>query len=175
MPVRRRARCRSKLSHNCRKITGFMACYYRYCALLRKSYQGKVGKRCYYLLRDDFLKYNRYRRQCDLLWEQRITTLDELLTCKENLQTEYNALIAQHKALYRSKDKVANTDRLSQIQTLTARIRELRRDIATCANIEMDCETVQDKCQKVKTSENRTLAVYQSNRERFALNSYCHK
>lgn len=67
MPVRRRARCRSKLSHNCRKITGFMACYYRYCALLRKAYKGKVGKRCYYLLRDDFLRYNRYRRQCDFL------------------------------------------------------------------------------------------------------------
>ena len=175
VPVHRRARYRGKLSHNCRKITGFMACYYRYCALLRKAYKGKVSKRCYYLLRDDFLRYNRYRRQCDFLWEQRITTLDELLTCKENLQAEYNALIAQRKALYRSKDKVANTDRLSQIQTLTARIRELRRDIATCANIEMDCETVQDKCQKVKTSKNRTLAVYQSNRERFALNSYCHK
>lgn len=33
MPVRRRARCRSKLSHNCRKITGFMACYYFYISL----------------------------------------------------------------------------------------------------------------------------------------------
>lgn len=66
MPVRRRARCRGKLNYKCRKITGFMACYYRYCALLRKAYKGKVGKRCYYLLRDDFLKYNRYRRQCDL-------------------------------------------------------------------------------------------------------------
>lgn len=148
MPVCRRARCRSKLSHSCRKITGFMACYYRYCALLRKAYKGKVSKRCYYLLRDDFLRYNRYRRQCDLLWEQRITTLDELLTCKENLQAEYSALTAQRKMLYRSKSKVTNTDRSSQIQALTARIRELRRDIATCADIEMDCEAVQDKVQK---------------------------
>ena len=175
MPVRRRARYRAKLNYKCRKITGFMACYYRYCALLRKAYKGKVGKRCYYLLRDDFLKYSRYRRQCDLLWERQISTHDELLTYKENLQSEYNALTARRKALYRSKGKVVNTDRLSQIQTLTTRIRALRRDMATCANIEMDCETVQDKCQKVKTSENRTLAVYQSNRERVALNSYCHK
>lgn len=105
MPVRRRARCRSKLSHNCRKITGFMACYYRYCSLLRKAYKGKVGKRCYYLLRDDFLKYNRYRRQCDLLWERQITTLDELLAYKENLRTEYDSLTAQRRALYRRKSK----------------------------------------------------------------------
>ena len=148
MPIHSRARYRGKLSHKCRKITGFMACYYRYCALLRKAYKGKVGKRCYYLLRDDFLRYNRYQRQCDFLWEQQITTFDELLTCKENLQAEYNALTSQRKALYRSKGKVTNTDRSSQIQALTARIRELRQNIATCADIEMDCEAVQDKMQK---------------------------
>ena len=127
MPVRRRARCRGKLNYKCRKITGFMACYYRYCALLRKAYQGKVGMRCYYLLRDDFLRYNRYRRQCDLLWERRIITLDELLTCKENLQTEYDSLTAQRRALYRGKSKNypcrlfrANTDAHSPHQRSAA-------------------------------------------------------
>lgn len=108
-------------------------------------YKGKVGKRCYYLLRDDFLKYNRYRRQCDLLWERQITTLDELLTYKENLQAEYNALTAQRKALYR---RTTPADYSEQIQALTARIRELRREITTCADIEMDCEMVQDKVQR---------------------------
>ena len=149
MPVRRRARCRGRWNRSCRKITGFMACYYRYCALLRKAYKGKVGKRCYYLLRDDFLKYNRYRRQCDLLWKHRITTLDELLTCKENLQAEYNDLTARRKALYRSKKgKVVSINRSEQIQALTARIRALRRDIATCVDIEMDCEAVRNKVQR---------------------------
>ena len=46
---------------------------------------------------------NRYRRQCDLLRERQITTLDELLTYKENLQAEYNTLTAQRRALYRKK------------------------------------------------------------------------
>jgi len=148
MPVRRRARYRGGWNRSYRKITGFMACYYRYCALLRKAYKGKVGKRCYYLLRDDFLRYNRYRRQCDFLWKHRITTLDELLTCKENLQAEYNDLTARRKALYRVKSIDAHADRSEQIQALTARIRELRRDIATCADIEMDCEAVQNKVRR---------------------------
>ena len=125
-----------------------MACYYRYCALLRKAYKGKVGKRCYYLLRDDFLRYNRYRRQCDLLWERQITTLDELLTYKENLQTEYDSLTAQRRALYRKKSKTTPADYSGQIQAFTACIRELRREITTCADIEMDCEMVQDKVQR---------------------------
>ena len=155
MPVRRRARCRDKLNYKCRKITGFMACYYRYCALLRKAYQGKVGKRCYYLLRDDFLRYNRYRRQCDFLWKHRITTLDELLTCKENLQAEYNDLTARRKALYRSKKgNVVSINRSGQIQALTARIRALRRDIATCVDIEMDCEAVRNKVQRAAPLRN---------------------
>ena len=85
---------------------------------------------------------NRYRRQFDLLWERQITTLDELLTYKENLQTEYDSLTAQRKALYRWKNKTG------QIQALTARIRELRREIVTCADIEMDCGMVQDKVQR---------------------------
>ena len=76
------------------------------------------------------------------MWERRIITLDELLTYKENLQTEYDSLTAQRKALYRWKNKTG------QIQALTARIRELRREIATCADIEMDCEMVQDKVQR---------------------------
>ena len=159
MPVRRRARYRGKLNYKCRKITGFMACYYRYCALLRKAYKGKVGKRCYYLLRDDFLKYNRYRRQCDLLWERQITTLDELLTYKENLQTEYDSLTAQRKVLYRWKNKTSPADYSGQIQALTARIRELRREIAACADIEMDCEMVQDKVQRAKQPEKAELRV----------------
>ena len=121
---------------------------YRYCSLLRKAYKGKVGKRCYYLLRDDFLKYNRYRRQCDLLWERQITTLDELLAYKENLRTEYDSLTAQRRALYRRKSKTTPADYSEQIQALTARIRELRREIVTCADIEMDCGMVQDKVQR---------------------------
>ena len=91
---------------------------------------------------------NRYRRQCDLLWERQITTLDELLTYKENLQAEYDSLTAQRRALYRKKNKTTPADYSEQIQALTARIRELRREIVTCADIEMACGMVQDKVQR---------------------------
>ena len=131
-PMQRRARYRGHVPVKCGKITGFMACYYHYCALLRKSYRGKVSRRSYHLLREDFIKFNRYRQQCDLIWEQKITTVNELLAYKERLQTAYGDLTAQRKALYRAKNIPYSPERLEQIQALTARIRALRREIGIC-------------------------------------------
>lgn len=82
------------------------------------------------------------------MWERQISTLDEPLAYKENLQTEYDSLMAQRKALYRKNSKTTPADYSGQIQALTARIRVLRREITTCADIEMDCEMVQDKVQR---------------------------
>ena len=61
---------------------------------------------------------------------------------------ENSTLTAQRRALYRGKSKTTPADYSEQIQALTARIRELRREITTCADIEMDCEMVQDKVQR---------------------------
>lgn len=152
-PMQRRARYRGHVPVKCGKITGFMACYYHYCALLRKSYRGKVSRRSYHLLREDFIKFNRYRQQCDLIWEQKITTVNELLAYKERLQTAYGDLTAQRKALYRAKNILYSPERLEQIQALTARIRALRREIGICAKIEADCESVTDKVVKVRQME----------------------
>lgn len=47
-PIVRRARYLGKLPRRYPKVSGFMACYYHYCALLRKAYHGKATKRCYF-------------------------------------------------------------------------------------------------------------------------------
>lgn len=45
------------------KVKGFMALYYYYVRLLGRTKQGKSTKRCYYLLREDFQKFDRYCAQ----------------------------------------------------------------------------------------------------------------
>lgn len=77
---------------------------YHYCALLRRSYRGKTGRRCHYLLREDFRKFNRYRRQCDLLWEQKIESTEELRTYKARLTHELEVLTRKRKYLYNNKE-----------------------------------------------------------------------
>ena len=79
--------------------------------------------------------------------------MNELLAYKEQLQTAYDDLTAQRKALYRAKNIPCSPESSEQIQALTARIRTLRRDIGICANIEADCESVTDKVAKVKQAE----------------------
>ena len=58
-PVRRRYRSFRAPFHplHHKRVRGFMALYYHYCALLRKTYRRKNSRRCYYLLRQ-LLKFD---------------------------------------------------------------------------------------------------------------------
>lgn len=143
-------RCRSNLSKPHRKVYGFMACYYRYCALLRKAYHGKATKRCYFLLREDFKKFNRYQQQTHLLWEHRLQTLAEVPAYKSDLENQIEQLARQRKVLYRQKQEPERAAREEQIQKLTKQIKALRHEFYICADIEADAAMMQEKLRQAE-------------------------
>ena len=143
-------RCRSSLSKPHRKVSGFMACYYRYCALLCKAYHGKATKRCYFLLREDFKKFNRYQQQTHLLWERHLQTLAEVQAHKSNLENQIEQLARQRKVLYRQKQEPERAAREEQIQKLTKQIKALRHEFHICADVEADAAMVQEKLRQVE-------------------------
>lgn len=149
-PVGKRMRYRSSLSKLHRKVSGFMACYYRYCALLRKAYHGKATKRCYFLLREDFKKFNRYQQQTHLLWERRLQTLAEVQAHKSDLENQIEQLARQRKVLYRQKQEPERAAREEQIQKLTKQIKALRHEFYICADIEADAAMVQEKLRQAE-------------------------
>lgn len=149
-PVGKQMRCRSSLSKPNRKVSGFMACYYRYCALLRKAYHGKATKRCYFLLREDFKRFNRYQQQTHLLWEHRLQTLAEVQAHKSNLENQIEQLARQRKVLYRQKQEPERAAREEQIQKLTKQIKALRHEFYICADIEADAAMVQEKLRQAE-------------------------
>ena len=100
-----------------------MACYYHYCALLRKAYHGKSTKRCYFLLREDFLLFSRYQQQTKFLWENHIETMDELLAYKENAEVQIQQLARQRKVLYRQKREPERAAREEKIKSLTQQMK----------------------------------------------------
>lgn len=149
-PVGKRMRCRSSLSKPHHRVSGFMACYYRYCALLRKAYHGKATKRCYFLLREDFKKFNRYQQQTHLLWERRLQTLAEVQAHKSDLENQIEQLARQRKVLYRQKQEPERAAREEQIQKLTKQIKALRHEFYICADIEADAAMVQEKLRQAE-------------------------
>ena len=150
-------RYRGKLPRRYSKVSGFMACYYHYCALLRKAYHGKATKRCYFLLREDFLQFNRYQRQTKLLWEHHIETMDDLLAYKENAEVQIQQLARQRKILYRQKREPERAAREEKIKALTQQMKALRHEVYICSDIEADAAEVQEKLRQAElaTQEER--------------------
>lgn len=149
-PAVKRMRCRTSFSKPYRKVTGFMACYYHYCRLLRRACRGKATKRCYFLLREDFLKFNRYQKQTQLLWEHRLETLDDVQAYKADLENQIQHLVRQRKVLYRKKQGPEKAAREEQIQKLTKQIKALRHEFYICADIEADAAMVQEKLRQAE-------------------------
>ena len=149
-PTVRRARYLGKLPRRYPKVSGFMACYYHYCALLRKAYHGKITKRCYFLLREDFLLFSRYQQQTKFLWENHIETMDELLAYKENAEVQIQQLARQRKVLYRQKREPERAAREEKIKSLTQQMKALRHEVYICADIEADAAMVQEKLRQAE-------------------------
>ena len=149
-PTVRRARYRGKLPRRYSKVSGFMACYYHYCALLRKAYHGKATKRCYFLLREDFLLFSRYQQQTKFLWENHIETMDELLAYKENAEVQIQQLARQRKVLYRQKREPERAAREEKIKSLTQQMKALRHEVYICSDIETDAAEVQEKLRQAE-------------------------
>ena len=143
-----RMRCRRPISsYKRRKCTGFMALYYRYCSLLRRGKSGHSSQRCHYLLREDFLKFDRYVRQCKFLWQNHIETTDDLERTACAVEREMQQLTRERKQLYKQKGretdenvKAAMTQRIEQ---KTTRLKELRREAELCRSIREDAAAVE--------------------------------
>ena len=129
-------------------------------------YRGRSGRRCYYLLREDFSKFNRYRRQCDLLWEQKIESTEELRTYKARLTHELEVLTQKRKYLYNHKEVLTPDVRNRRLEELSARMRTVRRELNTCTDIETDAAALLLKWQEVRQAEKEEREVNENEQRR---------
>ena len=143
-----------------------MACYYHYCALLRRACNGRSSRKCYYLLREDFAKFYRYQRQSKLLWEHHIETMPQLLTFRYQTEAALEELAAQRQRLYRCKAASRTPEQQARIQELTAQIKALRRTAAICVDIETDAAEVQEHLRKVREEEQNERNEVKENEQR---------
>lgn len=147
------------------KISGFMALYYHYLYLFKRTRNGKSSRSCYYLLRDDFYKFDSYVSQFRFLWENHIETQQQLDDKKQAIQTEIASLKEARSRLYRLRGRVAGHamgDELpAEIKSLTAQLRELRKALHLCDSIDADSEHIRTQVEQVRSEEVREYHLQQ--------------
>ncbi len=140
-----------------RKLKGFRALYFKYLYLL-----GAVPNRCprrrtAVVSRAEIIKFDRYQEQFQYLMKNRIETAGQLSMQYDALQAQIDALTDQRRELYKIRRAGHGGEAVTEeITGLTAKVRELRRELKLCARIEKDIPAVKEAVQ-ADTSETRSV------------------
>lgn len=140
-----------------RKLKGFRALYFKYLYLLGAVPKRRPKKRAAFVSRAEIIKFDHYQEQFQYLMKNRIETADQLSMQYDALQASIDALTDQRRELYKIRRAGHGGDAITdEITGLTARVRELRRELKLCVRIERDIPTVKEAVQ-ADTSETRSV------------------
>ena len=154
----KRYRVKGKLSrYPKRKITGFLALYFRYVYLLRGARRAKPSYRAAFPIRKEVIRLERYQKQFQYLMAQNITTPAQLAEQISNLEAEITKLTEERKPLYGERrnapDEEAKAQCTAEIDRHTASLREKRRELALCRRIQADIPQVREQVQEAQTNQ----------------------
>ena len=120
------------------KLHGFKALYYHYLYLFGKIRKKETPQRVSFYMREELIKFERYQKQFHFLIDNDIETTDQLKTFKENAELIISELVIQRNRLYSKNDST------TEIKTINAKLRTLRKNIRMCNNIFQDIETIRE-------------------------------
>lgn len=158
----KRYRVKGKLScYPKRKITGFLALYFRYVYLLRGARRAKPSYRAAFSIRKEVIRLERYQKQFQYLMAQNITTPAQLAEQISTLETEIAKLTEERNPLYGERraapDEEAKTQCTAEIDRHTASLREKRRELALCRRIQADIPQVREQVQEAQANQKNEL------------------
>lgn len=147
-------RYRQPRPRHTKKLRGIVAQYYRYLYILGKIGRGGTKSRAASPLREDVIKFHRYQRQFHFLRRNELTTMKDFHLYHHRLKAEIAALKAERAPLYRKRRRTPNEIESSylyaQIDTLTARLRELYKKERICRGVAQSAAAV---CETVRQAE----------------------
>lgn len=162
----RRYRPRGGVPHRPRKLKGFRALYFKYLYLLGAVPKRHPKKRAAFVSRAEIIKFDRYQEQFHYLMKNRIETAGQLSMQYDALQASIDALTDRRRELYKIRRAGHGGDAITdEITGLTARVRELRRELKLCVRIERDIPTVKEAMQ-TDTSETRSVTHEKADKSR---------
>lgn len=162
----RRYRPRGGIPSRPRKLKGFRALYFKYLYLLGAVPKRHPKKRAAFVSRAEIIKFDRYQEQFRYLMKHRIETAGQLSMQYDALQASIDALTDQRRELYKIRRAGHGGDAITdEITGLTARVRELRRELKLCVRIEGDIPAVQETV-RANPSEIRSVIHEKTDKSR---------
>lgn len=160
-----------------KKLKGFIALYWHYLYLLGKVNRGKSTGRVNAVLRPEVLKLERYDRQFLYLYRNNINMAKGLEQRKQAVESEILLLAEQRKPLYGERKNAPDGAAAvisEQIDGITTRLKELRREKKMCTAIEETAPSIREKSVAVQDMEyqreaERERGAREKEREPFTL------
>lgn len=152
LPAPRRYVCKGRLKKY-PKAHGFRALYFHYVYLLRGAAKGRGFPKVSRYLLEDTIQFQKYLAQYRFLADYRIETAEELQSTNNLLTAQLDTAVRERKPLYeerRHADEEQKEVLSLEISTRTAQIKQLRRELRLCQQIEADAERVQTRVHDVQ-------------------------
>ena len=140
------------------KLKGFRALYFKYLYLLGKIPARRPRNRTAFSMRNEIMKFDRYQRQFAYLMKNRIETAAQLTMQHDAIQAEIDALTDRRRGLYNDRRAGRGGEATTLgIDSITARLRILRRELKLCVRIEQDLPTVQSAVQAAQQKQGSVI------------------
>lgn len=146
---------RGQVPRRKQKLRGFRALYVYYLFFLGLQRPGPKRKYIPFSVRAEVTKLHRYKAQFSLLRKYRIETDSELSMLKDALQADADALSEQRQALYKQRSRGAEVS--SEIDAITAQLRQLRKKLSLCVAIAEDVPRIRNQLEEAEQTEQEVV------------------
>lgn len=136
-----------------RKPRGFRALYVYYLYSLGYRKPGPKRKYIPIAVRQEVTRLHRYQAQYRLMQEYRIDTDDQLSMLSGAFQSDIDALTECRRSLYKEQRKGGNVS--EQIDSINTELRQLRRKLQTCTQIQEDIPKIREQVQAIQQQEKK--------------------
>ncbi|OGO91738.1 MAG: hypothetical protein A2Y17_13330 [Clostridiales bacterium GWF2_38_85] len=153
-----------------KKLTGFRGLYIHYLYLLGKLPKNhpRPMSKVHFLYREDWIKIDKISKEITLLCRHRIDTPEQLFSFKTVLTDEIKTLADQRQGLRNSirrpKDEATVAEVKGQIELLSTRMGEVRKEVVLCDDIAARSQLIKEKMEKVRQEQDQNLKSKENNR-----------
>ena len=144
-----------------KKVGGLYGLYLHYCYELGylPKYKKQNNTRLHYLLKEDLMKLDKITDEVRLLGKNHISDTEQLFSYKQSLEQELNLLMRSRTELRKTSRRKLDEKEIPQIKTkisiLTNKIRELRKEVKICEDIQERSKTIEVNLNAIEQKENR--------------------